>query len=45
MPKKNPRQWNEKGKRDIFENLKQGYYIEKMTHLGAHAKQRRGGYC
>jgi hypothetical protein len=42
---KDPRQWNEKVQRDSFENLKQNYYIVKMTHLGAHAKQRRGGYC
>jgi len=26
-------------------DLNQNNYIEKMTHLGARAKQRRGGYC
>jgi len=42
---KNSRHLYEKVQSEFFEDLKQNKYIEKMTHLGAHAKQRRGGYC
>jgi len=34
-----------KSKNGNLLDLNYNNYIEKMTHLGARAKQRRGGYC